>query len=99
MGSSILGSSYSHPGRELPRLPRRRESGRSASVQYPVPPGFTTTVLDRVQALCKADLFALEIFQPVDIVPSAHHRAAAFIYGCRPKEPGPADVGVNVDGG
>jgi len=56
-------------------------------------------VLDRVQALCEAALFALEIFHPIDVVPSAHHHAAAFVYVRRPKEPEPADVCVNVDGG
>jgi hypothetical protein len=53
--------------------------------------------LPGVQALGEADLPALQVAHPVDVVPGAHHHAAAFVDVRRPQQPGPADVGMNVD--
>ena len=56
-------------------------------------------VLDHVQALREADLLAFQFDHPVDVVRGAHHHAAAFVRCMRhTQEPGPADVGVNMDG-
>ena len=56
-------------------------------------------VLDGVQALREADLLALQILHPVDVVPGAHHHAAALVRRVRhAEEPGPADVRVDGDG-
>ncbi|MGZ7137878.1 MAG: hypothetical protein ACXVI7_06710 [Halobacteriota archaeon] len=56
-------------------------------------------VLDGVKALCEANFLAREVFPPVDVVPGAHHHAAAFVYMGRPKKLGPTDVRVNVNRG
>ena len=55
--------------------------------------------LDGVLAPREADLLALQIGHPVDVVPGAHHHHAAFARRVRhAQEPGPADVGHDVDG-
>ena len=55
--------------------------------------------LTRVHALREADLLALQVGHPVDVVLGAHHHDAALARNVRhPQEPGPADVRVNLDG-
>ena len=49
--------------------------------------------------LREADLLALQVGHPVDVVPGAHHHHAALARRVRhAQEPGPADVGLDVDG-
>ena len=56
--------------------------------------------LDGVQALREADLLALQVDHPVDVVAGAHHHDTALPRRVRhAQEPGPTDVGVDVDGG
>jgi hypothetical protein len=56
-------------------------------------------VLYLVHAFREADLLAFQVRHQVDVVPGAHHHAAAFVRCMRhPKEPGPADVRVHLNG-
>ena len=52
-----------------------------------------------VQAVREADLLALEVRHPVDVVVGAHHHDAALARNVRhAQETGPADVRVDMDG-
>ena len=54
--------------------------------------------LDLVLAAREADLLALEVGHPVDVVPGAHHHHAALARRVRhAQEPRAADVGLDVD--
>ena len=66
-----------------------------AGVLLDAPP----VVLDGVQALREADLLALELLHPEDVVPGAHQHHAALVHLRRPQQHGPADVGVDGIGG
>ena len=55
--------------------------------------------LDLVLAAREADLLALQLGHPVDVVAGAHHHHAALARRVRhAQEPRPADVGLDVDG-
>ncbi len=55
-------------------------------------------VLDRVEALGEADLLSLQLDHSIDVVPRAHHHAAAFARRVgQPEESCPANVRVDVD--
>ena len=55
--------------------------------------------LDLVLAPREADLLALQLGHPVDVVAGAHHHHAALARRVRhAQEPRPADVGLDVDG-